>query len=90
MRLRCIKNVFVYLGGALAARHNVVERRARVTASIPLLMHTYSNTPSPASCVRSVLAGGGRGQLQLGSLLTHLDFLNPPTPTSVRGSQGVP
>ncbi len=55
---------FVYLGGALAARHNVVERRARVTASIPVLMHTYSNTPSPASCVRSVLGGGGgRGQL---------------------------
>ena len=67
--------VYVYLGGALAARHNVVERRARVTASIPVLMHTYSNTPSPASCVRSVLAGGGggeRGQLQLGSLLTRL------------------
>ena len=62
----------VYLGGALAARHNVVERRARVTASIPVLMHTYSNTPSPASCVRSVLAGGGgRGQ-RLGVLRGYL------------------
>ncbi len=49
------------MGGALAARHNVVERRARVTASIPVLMLTYSNNPSPASCVRSVLAGGGGG-----------------------------